>query len=254
MTFPDEEYELNIPLARIARAPEFEKRLADYISSFEKHRSTLHHLLTSYTAGVVQKTHAAVNRLEYQVENLISILHRLESSREKEAARFIDANGGIEKCIGDKKLLVDLMNRTGYSFVDFRSSAAYDEESRARMVELTMKQVQNELKEDFEDMLQKNLSNFEIMLQIQSKNLELVMHHVYNQTSLMMKISNEMATMFPGKRAYVLITDPVSINLVRESGAEALTIYFTIGPQECLGKNGSLKLWPRSAYPAEFNT
>jgi Ni,Fe-hydrogenase I large subunit len=197
-----------MPLARLLHSKFFEERLAFHISTFAERRSELNLLFTSYAAGRTQETNEIATRVEYKVDNLVNILRHFDSSREKEATKFIEYNGGIERCISDKTLFVELMGKTGEA-ISVGSDAGQAQKVDLSVTNL-MKQLQRELGEDIEEALKKNMANFEAMLRIQNNNLQHMSHLMENQTSEIMKMSNEIAMIFPGMRKHVLLTDPVS--------------------------------------------
>ncbi|KAJ2935948.1 hypothetical protein H1R20_g1144, partial [Candolleomyces eurysporus] len=179
---------------RLIHAQFFEQRLTSHITTFAERRSELELLIASYTAGRVHETAETVSRVEFKVDDLLSFLHRLESAREKEAIRFIESNGGIKHCISHNGLLEELLIKTGESIKDIKEIKT---------------QLKKELTENVEELLKKNMTNFEGMLRIQKNNIQHMAHLMENQTSQIMKISNEIAMMFPGMRKHVLLTDPV---------------------------------------------
>ncbi|KAJ3526594.1 hypothetical protein NMY22_g10101 [Coprinellus aureogranulatus] len=202
-------------VSRLLHAQFFEQRLAQHIATFAERRSELELLFTSYTAGQVQETTAIASRIEYKVDNLITLLHRFDSFREKEAAKFVESNGGIERCIYEKALFTELMSKTGDTVREEGDTGQKGEDDPTVTF---MKQLQKELREDVEEALNKNMANFEAMLRIQNNNLQHMSHLMENQTSQIMKISNEIAIIFPGMRKHVLITDPILQQIWMEMG------------------------------------
>ncbi|RXW12511.1 hypothetical protein EST38_g13340 [Candolleomyces aberdarensis] len=186
-------------ISRLIHAQFFEQRLASHITTFAERRSELELLITSYTAGRVHETADMVSRVEFKVDSLLGFLHRLESAREKEAVRFIESNGGIEHCIYHDGLLEELLTKTGEPMEDMT-----DEEKKKLKTQLA-----KELTENVEELLKNNMANFEGMLRIQNNNIQHMAHLMENQTSQIMKMSNEITMMFPGMRKHVLLTDPV---------------------------------------------
>ncbi|KAF6748146.1 hypothetical protein DFP72DRAFT_1174531 [Ephemerocybe angulata] len=198
-------------VSRLIHANFFEQRLAGHIATFAERRSELELLLASYTAGRVHETAAIASRLEYKVDNLVHLLHRLDTPREKEASRFVEYNGGIAQCIDREDLLVELMDKTGDPVEGLDAASGEDLKSLRT-------QLMKEMREDINEILTKNLENFDAMLRIQNNNLEHMSHLMENQTSQIMKISNDIAMAFPGMRKHVLLTDPILQKIWLEMG------------------------------------
>ncbi|KAJ2916923.1 hypothetical protein MD484_g3503, partial [Candolleomyces efflorescens] len=184
-------------ISRLIHAQFFEQRLASHITTFAERRSELELLIASYTAGRVHDTAEIVSRVEFKVDSLLSFLHRLETPREKEAVRFIETNGGIENCFQHDGLLEELLFKTG-EHIDELS----EEETKKLKSQLA-----KELTENVEELLKKNMANFEGMLRIQNNNIQHMAHAVENSTSQIMKLSSEITMMFPGMKKHVLLTD-----------------------------------------------
>lgn len=161
--------------AKTVKSKIYEGRLAKYGSLFIKHREKLELALTVHTALGVD---AANDKLDTQGEQVAAIdekldmlllLRKLDSPREKEIQRFIDERGGAKACIENETLLKELVDMSGEGFLGFTGG---ENLRGSEGLAAARKALGRELAENIDDALRKNIILFERKLEAQNRQLK----------------------------------------------------------------------------------
>ena len=237
---------------KLVLAKGYERKFATHMEIFALRRSELQAIISEYLAVGMSSASVALadvgKKLDIVDEKLDKIVSRLfrnlDTQRERDVFKFMQLNGGPEKCINDLDLLPKLISKAGEMA---GTSAVYDQKG----LEELQKQLREALAEDLDKVLEKHYSRFEKILQVQNNNLKSMSMSLEDQGVLMQvhatklgKILDTVTTimvMEEGKvqtRA-VKLKDPVCP--FPKSGCVRYK-YDLIGNSKSLGSNGELPL------------
>ncbi|KAG6853160.1 hypothetical protein C0991_006448 [Blastosporella zonata] len=161
-------------LAKNVKASVYENRLSSFVTTFMEHRSALELLLKVHTSLGID---SANDKLDYQGNQLqiidqkldmLLLFRKLDTPRERDIQKFIEAHGGAKACISDEVLLEELLSKSGESLSRF---SGRDAGRRSNGLHELRKRLLKELQEDIDEVLTRNMVLFERKLDIQSKQL-----------------------------------------------------------------------------------
>ncbi|KAG5731843.1 hypothetical protein E4T56_gene13803 [Termitomyces sp. T112] len=161
-------------LVKTIKATIWENRLSDFATTFIEHRHALELALQVHISLGVD---SANRKLETQGDRLqdidekldmLLLFRKLDTARERDLQKFLEAHGGAKACILDESLLEELITRSGDSLSRFSGR-----EIGRRTNELPdmKKRLLKELQEDIEETFCRNMVVFERKLDMQSKQL-----------------------------------------------------------------------------------
>ncbi|KAF4609988.1 hypothetical protein D9613_010358 [Agrocybe pediades] len=161
-------------VSKLFNAKAYERRFADHIETFVRHRSELQNTITAYIAAGTDAANIAisdvaqkVDNMDVKLENFIQKLFRkLDTAREVELQSFIELYG-VKECLSKDELLAKLLTRAGESLDNDKRGLG----KRELLVEFR-KELNKELREDLDEVLAHNLGRFERLLNVQSNNME----------------------------------------------------------------------------------
>ncbi|KAF8912079.1 hypothetical protein CPB84DRAFT_751308 [Gymnopilus junonius] len=167
-------------IAKLINAKIYEHRFAGHIDAFVQRRSELQSMITSYTSAGVDFANMSLiavgHKLSAMDSKLDTIFRALDTPREKDALKFIEDNGGAEKCIIKEELLQRLLVRVGEVSQTAKNTAIQREE----LTELRQTLIV-ELSDNVEQALAKNQARFEKLLAVQNINLERISGRIEEQ-------------------------------------------------------------------------
>ncbi|KAF9482851.1 hypothetical protein BDN70DRAFT_874437 [Pholiota conissans] len=196
---------------KLVLAKGYEKKFASHIETFAQRRSELQSVISEYIAIGISSANIAIGQvghkidsMDIKVDKIISVLFRhLDTPRERDVFKFMQQNGGPEKCVNDLDLLPKLISKAGES----PKTGKFTVSDQAELREL-QKALSEALKEDLDKVLEKHYSRFEKVLQVQSNNLKQMSAHLEDQGILMQTHTTKL-----GK-----ILDTVTTIMVLEEG------------------------------------
>ena len=196
---------------KLVLAKGYEKKFATHMEIFALRRSELQSVISEYLAVGMSTANIAIaeigqklNVMDDKLEAIMTKLFRnLDTQREREVFKFMQQNGGPEKCVNDLDLLPKLISKAGEHNMP-GSTAFYDQ----RALEDLQKQLREALAEDLDKVLEKHYSRFEKILQVQSNNLKSMSTYLEDQGVLMQVHATKL-----GK-----ILDTVTTIMVMEEG------------------------------------
>lgn len=197
---------------KLVLAKGYEKKFATHMEIFALRRSELQSVISEYLAIGMSSANVALAEvgkkldvMDDKLDVIISKLFRnLDTQREREVFKFMQQNGGPEKCVNDLDLLPKLISKAGESHSMAGSSAVYDQKGLQEL----QKQLREALGEDLEKVLEKHYSRFEKILQVQNNNLKSMSTYLEDQGVLMQVHATKL-----GK-----ILDTVTTIMVMEEG------------------------------------
>ncbi|KAG6828456.1 hypothetical protein H0H92_007865 [Tricholoma furcatifolium] len=160
-------------IAKAIKASIWESRLAEFVTTFIGHRHSLElalHVHISHNDVANEELESQGGRLQAMDKKLDMLLlfRKLDTPRERDIQKFIDAHGGAKACISDERLLEELVLKSGESI-----SRLSGRETGRRLNDLSdfRKRLLRELQEDIDEAFSRNMAHFEKKLDMQSKQL-----------------------------------------------------------------------------------
>lgn len=198
-------------LDKLVLAKGYEKKFANHMETFSRRRAELQSVISEYIAIGVSTANIAIAQVgikvdvvDVKLDKIISALFRnLDTPREKDVFKFMQQNGGPEKCVNDPDLLPKLVSKAGESPKTGKVAISDQEE-----LEELQQSLSEALKEDLNKVLEKHYSRFEKVLQVQSNNLKRMSSHLEDQGVLMQTHSTKLGR----------ILDTVTTIMVLEEG------------------------------------
>ncbi|KAH9474631.1 hypothetical protein JR316_0013095 [Psilocybe cubensis] len=173
---------------KLILAKGYEKKFASHIETFAQRRAELQAVISEYTAigistanitldGISKKVQVADDKLDV----IMSLLFRsVDTPREREVFKFLQQNGGPEKCVNDLDLLPKLIAKAGESPKTGKVAVSDQQE-----LEELRKDLSKALSEDLDKVLETHYARFEKVLQVQNNNLKRMSAHLEDQGVLM---------------------------------------------------------------------
>ncbi|PPQ77943.1 hypothetical protein CVT25_015418 [Psilocybe cyanescens] len=196
---------------KLVLAKGYEKKFASHIETFAQRRAELQTVISEYMAIGISAANIAldgiakkVNVADDKLDKIMSVLFRnVDTPREKEVFKFLQLNGGPEKCVNDLDLLPKLIAKAGESPKTGKVAISNQAELEELRTELS-----KALSEDLDKVLENHFARFEKVLQVQNNNLKRMSAHLEDQGVLM-----QTHTLKLGK-----ILDTVTTIMVLEEG------------------------------------
>jgi hypothetical protein len=145
--------------------------------------------------------------------DMLYLLKRLETPRERDIDKFIKEKGGPHICIQNDQLLTELIEMSGEGISAITSQRSGDPAKDMASVKWALSR---ELSENLDAALAKNLVFFERKLEAQGKQMK-----VYFESSLRQEGEHIISTLMAG--AYERIVDPVSVSF-RSTGMKLMSV------------------------------
>lgn len=147
------------------------------METFSKRRAELQTIISEYIAIGVNAVAEKVDIVDIKLDKIISVLFRnLDTPREKEVFKFMQLNGGAEKCVNDPALLPKLVSKAGESLKTGKAVIS----DQAELEDLR-KSLKEALSEDLDKVLEKHYSRFEKALEVQGKDLQRISSDLKDQ-------------------------------------------------------------------------
>lgn len=167
--------ELNSIPAKTLKSKIYESRLAGYGDLFIKHREDLEFALSVHTSLGVD---TANTKLDTQGDKLAAVdqkldmlllMRKLDTSREKDMLKFIDEKGGAKACVENDALLKELIQKSGEGVSGVIGS---DRSRGTDGMAAAKKALTKELAENYDDALKKNFALFGRKLEVQTRQMQ----------------------------------------------------------------------------------
>lgn len=159
----------------------WQTEFSKYLKIFVTHRQNFEFALTIHIAGGVenslelQKKHGeAIAQLDEKLNNISSLLMKLASPAEKDAAQLIDRKGGIEKVVqtiksNDSQSDALLRELNKYERGKFSSQQPGPGAGKPRNLQDAMEDLRKEIEMDQNQAIKKNLESFQRKFDVQQK-------------------------------------------------------------------------------------
>ncbi|KAG6845148.1 hypothetical protein H0H87_012944 [Tephrocybe sp. NHM501043] len=160
--------------AKSVKATIYENRLSDFATTFVEHRTALELALKVHTALGIDITNEKLDIQADQLQmidqklDMLLLFRKLDTPRERDVQKFIEAHGGVKACISDDGLLEELLVKSGELHTRLSSREVG---RRSNGLPELRKKLLKELQEDIDDALSRNMVLFEKKLDMQSKQL-----------------------------------------------------------------------------------
>ncbi|KAG6906091.1 hypothetical protein DXG01_015973, partial [Tephrocybe rancida] len=161
-------------LAKTVKSTIYENRLSKFATTFMGHRSALELELNVHTSlgidSANEKLDTACERLQdvQRKFDMLLLFRKLDTPRERDVLKFIEAHGGPKACILDEGLLEELTMKSGESLSRFPGREGG---RRSNGLPELRKRLLKELQEDIDEAFNRNMVLFERKLDMQSKQL-----------------------------------------------------------------------------------
>ena len=172
-------------LAKLINAKSYERLFAEHIEVFAQRRAELQSMITSYIAAGVDAANIGIadvgrkiNVLDKKIDFLVSIFRQLDTPCEQDVLRFMEQNGGAQKCVEKDELLMKLLTKAGESSGEGKVAIIEGDELAEIRDTLT---AELEQAKDIKSVLAENLPRFTKILNVQNNNLKLMTDHLEEQ-------------------------------------------------------------------------
>ncbi|KAG6908712.1 hypothetical protein DXG01_003645, partial [Tephrocybe rancida] len=166
-------------LAKTVKSTIYENKLSKFATTFMQHRSALELALKVHTSLGIDSANDKLNVLGSQLQDvdqkldMLLLFRKLDTPRERDILKFIEAHGGPKACILDEGLLEELVMKSGESLSRFPGREGG---RRSNGLPELKKRLLKEFQEDIDEALSRNMVLFERKLDMQSKQLTDLVH------------------------------------------------------------------------------
>ncbi|KAJ4481285.1 hypothetical protein J3R30DRAFT_3287521 [Lentinula aciculospora] len=176
-------------LVKLLKSPIYEGRLAGFIETFVERRTELHTVVGMFTAHKIHSTFSLLEDnqdvLKAINDSIQVIFERLRTQTpiEKQIWKMIESKGGLEKCIQDDSVLIELVKFDLYG----KRNQGDLPEPAAHIVN----DLKEELQVDIDDDLKKNMEVFKRKLDVQQQLLLQIEDTVVRQGDRVVSVIRE---------------------------------------------------------------
>ncbi|THV00737.1 hypothetical protein K435DRAFT_718738 [Dendrothele bispora CBS 962.96] len=202
-------------LAKTLKSQIYERRLARYADRFVYHRQNLEFEMNKHAALGIDTANTKLDSQSSQLtaisshlEDMLALMKRLETPRERELGKFIKEKGGPHVCVQNNQLLMELIEMSGEGLGSITSSRSGDPEKDLASAKWALSR---ELEENLDVALTKNWMLFEKKLEAQGRQMK-----VFFESSLRQEGEHIISTILAG--AHERIVDPDMQAIWRDMG------------------------------------
>jgi len=191
---------ISLSLAKTLKSQIYERRLARYADRFAYHRQNLEFEMNKHAALGIDDANKKIDNITSHLDDMLTLMKRLQTPREREIENFIREKGGPHKCIRNDQLFTELVEMSGEGLSAITTSRSGDPEKDLNSAKWALLR---ELEENLDAALAKNLMLFERKLDAQGKQMK-----VFFESSLRQEGEHIISTILAG--AHERIVDLVS--------------------------------------------